>query len=117
MMNSNTVVYAWKRSVPGREHMSAAHFEEFTQYLAGLQQDGFIQSFEPVLLDPNGSGMAGFFLIRMGDAGVGQLIDRADFGEHVVRSTIHVEEPMLGHGVSGAAVAVRMAQWMANIPA
>lgn len=76
-----------------------------------------IQSFEPILLDPNGGGMIGFFVIKVGDAGVGRLLDRADFVEHIIRSMLHVEEPVPSHGVSGAAVMDRMTTWMACIPA
>ena len=97
--------------------MSATHFDEFTRYLAAMQGEGVIGSFEPVLLDPNGAGMIGFFLIKMGDAGVGRLLDRADFTEHLIRSMLHVEEPVLSHGVSGAAVMDRMTKWMTCIPA
>jgi hypothetical protein len=116
-MSPNTVIFGWKRSVPGREHMSAAHFDEFARYLAGMQGDGVIQSFEPILLDPNGSGMVGFFLLSTGDAGVGRLLDRADFTDHVIRSMLHVEAPILMHGVSGTGVMERMTRWMACIPA
>lgn len=115
-MKANTVIYGWKRSVPGREHLSAAHFTEFTHYLAGLQEQGVIQSFEPILLDPNGDNIVGFFLIKVGEGGIGQLIDRVDFTEHIIRSMFHIEEPNLSHGVSGAAVMERMARWAAFIP-
>lgn len=116
-MNSNTVVYSSKRSVPGREHLSAAHFEEFTGYLAGLQRDGTIQSFEPVLLDPNAGGVGGFILMRLADeAGLGRLMGRSDFTDHVIRSMLHLEEPTLSCGVTGPAVKERMARWVANFP-
>lgn len=115
-MRSNTIIYSWKRSVPGREHLSAVHFADFASYLGSMQKQGVIQSFEPILLDPNGDNIVGFFLIRMGDAGIGQWMDRADFTEHIIRSMFHVEEPNLSHGVSGPAVMERMDKWAAYIP-
>jgi hypothetical protein len=38
-MSANTIFYGWKRSLSGREQMSARHFEEFMAYLTGLQQE------------------------------------------------------------------------------
>ncbi len=63
-MSSNIIFFGWNRPIPGREKLSGAHFQEFAQYLGGLQQSGTIQSFEAVLLDPHGGDLNGFFLIR-----------------------------------------------------
>ena len=41
-MSSNMILFGRNRSLPGREHLSAAHFGEFAQYLGGLQQSGAI---------------------------------------------------------------------------
>jgi hypothetical protein len=37
-MSTNVVFFAWNRSIPGRERISAEHFQQFSQYVAGLQQ-------------------------------------------------------------------------------
>jgi hypothetical protein len=49
-MGSNTVLFGWKRSIPGREKLSAQHFGEFVAYLGGLQQKGAIQTLKPCSL-------------------------------------------------------------------
>ena len=116
-MRTNIVFYGWKRSLPGRETLSASHFEEYTRYLDGLQKDGIIESYEPVFLDPNGSGINGFVLIKVDPAKAGQLLDRPEFTEHITRSMMHLEDPVLSYGVSGALLKDRMAQWKASIPA
>lgn len=115
-MSANTIFYGWKRSLPGREQMSASHFEEFMRYLTGLQQEGVIESFEPVFLDPSGAGMDGFMLIRLEAGKTSQLLDRSDFSEHIIRSMLHLEEPVLCRGVTGAMLQERMTTWVANIP-
>ena len=61
-MGSNIVLFGWKRSIPGREKVSAQHFTEFVQYLGGLQQNGAIQTFETVFLDVHGGDLNGFVL-------------------------------------------------------
>jgi hypothetical protein len=115
-MSINTIMFAWRRSVPGREHISASHFEEFVDYLSGLQTKGLIESFDAILLDPNGSHCNGFFLIKGEDAKLGQMLDSAEWDQHIIRSMLHLDEPVLAYGVSGAPVRDRMATWVANIP-
>ena len=37
-MGTNTVLFGWSRSNPGREHLSGAHFEDFVKYLNGRKE-------------------------------------------------------------------------------
>jgi hypothetical protein len=115
-MNTNTLLFGWKRSSPGRESLSTAHFGDFVQYLGTLQKDGRIQSFEPVLLDPNGTGMNGFFLIRADEAKLNEVTGSDEWVNHITRSLMHLEEPVLVRGVSGELVNARMAMWAGYIP-
>jgi hypothetical protein len=115
-MSTNTAMFAWKRSLPGREQMSATHFDDFVGYLDGLQKDGQIDSFEPVLLDPNASGMIGFFLIRADDARLSQVLSSDAWSGHMVRAMIHLDQPVLMRGVTGALVQELMGRWRACIP-
>jgi hypothetical protein len=117
IMNANTLLFGWKRSSPGRESMSAAHFGDFVQYLGRLQKDGRIQSFEPVLLDPNGAGMNGFFLIRADETKLNEVTGSDEWMNHIARGLMHLEEPVLARGVSGELVSARMAMWAGHIPA
>jgi hypothetical protein len=50
--------------VRGREHQASQVFNEAVQYYARLQQQGDIESFEAVLLEPHGGDLGGFILIR-----------------------------------------------------
>ena len=115
-MSINTIVYSWKRSLPGRESLSAEHYAEFNGYLTALCKEGLIESFEPVLLWPNGR-QNGLFLIRGSDAQLAQVLDSAAWQEHILRSTMHLDEPVLAYGFSGKAVPARLQAWAAHIPA
>ena len=115
-MGTNTVMFGWKRSLPGREQLSAAHFQDFVGYLSGLQKDGRIASFEPVLLDPNGSGLNGFFLIRADDGKLSELLSSEAWFGHVVRAMMHLDEATVVRGVSGPLVNERMNVWVGQIP-
>lgn len=112
----NTIVYGWKGSIPGREQLSARHFEEFTAYLSSLQKDGQIESFDTVILDPNGAGINGFCIIRGEDAKLGQVLDSPAWAEHIVRSTMHLRDPVLAYGVCGAQAKEKVAMWAGYIP-
>lgn len=113
----NTIMYSWKRSLPGREMLGARHYPEFVAYLEGLRNDGLIESFEQVLLWPNGSQVNGLFLIRGEDAKLAQVLDSPAWSEHILRSMMHLEEPVLSYGFSGQMAVERLRDWASHIPA
>lgn len=51
---SNAIFFGWNRAIPGRERISAEHFEEFVAYLRGLEKSGKIESFDVVFLNAHG---------------------------------------------------------------
>jgi hypothetical protein len=115
-MGINSVVYGWKRCVPGREVACARHIDEFTSYLTGLETDGYISSYDTVLLDSDTSSIGGFFLIKGEEAKLGEILGSPDFTEHITRSVMDLEETVLSRGVSGPLVAERM-ETLAAVPA
>ena len=50
--------------VRGREQQAIKVFNESFEYYSRLQQGGEIESFEPVLLEPHGGELTGYFLLR-----------------------------------------------------
>jgi hypothetical protein len=115
-MSINTIVYSWKRALPGREGLGARHYPEFVGYLEGLRSEGLIDSFDQVLLWPNGR-VGGLFLIRGEDAKLAQVLDSPAWSEHILRSMMHLEEPVLAYGFSGQKASERLRDWAAHIPA
>ena len=115
-MSSNCIMFSWKKSVPGREKIGAAHFNEFIGYLTQLQKRGDVETFEPVLLSPNGEGPMGFFLIRGSGEKLAQISATPEWQAHVMRATMHLESPSLVHGVCGNGVSNRMELWTSLIP-
>ena len=63
-MANGALVIGWGSVIPGREQKSLQVFSEAIQYYARLQQQGTIESFEPVALDYHGGDLQGFLLIR-----------------------------------------------------
>jgi hypothetical protein len=112
----NVLAFAWDRSVPGREMMSAQHFKDFGEWLQGEQRSGRVQSFLPVLFEPHGGNVNGFFLIQGEPANIAELLDTPQWIEHQARATLHLEGVAVLRGVTGAALGQRMALWANHIP-
>ncbi len=115
-MGSRVIFVGWDRSVPGREAISGAHFQEFVEYLGGLQQAGTIQSFQGVLLDPHGGDLNGFFLLQGEVDQLAALSGTEEWANHTTRAGMHLEGFGVVWGVTGEALMQRMALWNAHIP-
>ena len=63
-MATSALVIGFGTVVRGREQKALQVFSEAIQYYARLQQQGTIESFEPVALDYHGGELQGFILIR-----------------------------------------------------
>ncbi len=116
-MSSNMILFGWNRSLPGREHLSAAHFGEFGHYLGGLQQSGAIESFEAVFLNSHGGDLNGFFLIRGDNAKLDALIASTAWIEHMIRADLHLQGSGVVRGATGELVMERMSMWAKALPA
>jgi hypothetical protein len=115
-MGSNVLLFGWNRSVPGREKISAQHFEEFVGYLGGLQQKGAIQAFEIVFLDSHGGDLNGFFLIKGDTAKLDKLVSTKEWTAHIIRAALHLDGSGVIRGFTGDEVMKRMALWTSVIP-
>ena len=115
-MSSNVIFLGWNRSIPGREQLSAAHFQEITQYFTGLQQGGTIDSFESVLLTAHGGDLNGFFLIRGEPDKLNALMATEEWATHVVRAGLHLDGLGVVRGVTGDLLMAQMGMWAANLP-
>jgi len=115
-MKSNVVFFAWNRSLPGREHLSREHFDEFNHYLAGMQQENMISSFEVVFLDFHGGDLNGFFLIRGENRKLDDLLASESWQTHMIRAALHLQGSGAVRGVAGDQVMERMRIWTNNIP-
>jgi hypothetical protein len=111
------VFFGWNRSIPGRDRISGQHFQEFSQYLAGLQQAGTIQSFDVVFLDPHGGDLNGFFLIRGESAKLAGMLAGQEWVTHMTRAALHLQGAGAIPGATGAAIEERMRLWMSLLPA
>ena len=63
-MAMGALFVGWGAAVRGREQKALEVFQEALQFYGRLQQQGEIQSFEPVALEPHGGDLAGFLLVK-----------------------------------------------------
>jgi hypothetical protein len=115
-MSTAVIFYGWNRSVPGREQISAQHFQDYMVYLGGLQTSGAIDSYEVVLLNPHGGDLNGFFLLRGSPEQLNALQETAEYQDHVTRGGLHLEGSGAIRGVTGEGVMEWMGRWAANLP-
>ena len=115
-MRSNVIFFGWNRPVPGRERLSAEHFQEFVAYLSGLQENSAIQSFDTVLLNSHGGDLNGFFLIRGESSKLDALGSSTEWATHMIRAGMHLEGSGAVRGATGESVMERMDLWTNAIP-
>lgn len=116
-MGTNVIFMGWNRPVAGREAQSGQLFQEFLQYLGGLQQTDTIQSFETVLLSPHGGDLNGFYLIRGESTKLDALQASEEWLTYVTRGGMVMEGLGVVRGVTGELVMEWMNLWNKVIPA
>jgi hypothetical protein len=94
--------------VRGRERQATKVFGEVSEYYARLQQQGEIESFEPVLLEPHGGELDGFFLLRGDQEKLARIRGSEEFERLTVRGQLIVENI----GVTGAVMGERLMNQM-----
>ena len=115
-MRANAILFGWNRSIPGREQQSAQHFQEFVQYLTGLEQRRDITSFETVFLDSHGGDLNGFVLIRGDPTKLDDLAGSTEWITHMTRAVVHLEGAGAIRAATGGVVMERMQVWTKLLP-
>jgi hypothetical protein len=98
----------WGEVVRGRETESLEVFNETLAYYGRLQEDGEIQGFEPVFLEPHGGDLSGFILIRGDAEKLASLRVSEEFTQFAIRAGLVVN----GFGIVGADLAGRIQRQM-----
>ena len=77
--------------VRGRERQAIQVFNEAFEYYSRLQQTGEIESFEPVLFEPHGGELNGFFLLRGDKDKLARVRGSQEFERVTARAELIVE--------------------------
>jgi hypothetical protein len=107
-MADSGLFIGWGEVVTGREAEAQEAFAATLEYLAGLQEDGTVESFEPVFLEPHGGDLNGFLFLRGDAEKLAALRVDADFEAVILRAGLVVKNI----GVVGAAMGTRLERQM-----
>ncbi|HWI83622.1 hypothetical protein [Ramlibacter sp.] len=115
-MRSNCILFGWNRPIPGREATSGQLFQTFVEFLTVQQRAGTVESFEAVFLEPRGSGLNGFFIIRGEPDKLNAMTSSDQWARQQTKAIINLEDVVVGHGATGPLVGERMKMWLEEIP-
>lgn len=90
-MSESALFVGWGQPVRGREKRSLDVFSDAVAYYGKRVEDGSIESFEPVLLQPHGGDLQGFFLIKGSTQGLATMMASEEFQRLHVRAGMIVE--------------------------
>ena len=99
----------WGEVVRGREADAVDVFNETMGYWARLQEEGRIESCEPVFLEPHGGELQGFFFVRGDAEKLSALRVDEEFERVIMRAGLIVDNV----GVVGASMGERLQRMMA----
>jgi hypothetical protein len=94
--------------VRGREDQAIELFNETIGWYSRLQEEGEIESFEPVFLEPHGGDLGGFILIRGDAEKLSKLRVSDEFTQFTIRASLCVDSI----GVVGADMNERLQRQM-----
>jgi hypothetical protein len=107
-MAGDALFLGWGPVVRGRELKALEVFQETLTYYGSLQQDGRIDSFEPVLLTPHGGGLAGFILLRGARTSLDEIRSSEEFQRLVTRAAAIVDDIGVIDAYTGEALGQQM---------
>jgi len=105
----------WGDGVRGRERQGLAVFGEAIEYYKRLQDQGEIEAFEPVFLEPHGGDLAGLFLVRGEREKLARLRVSDDFYRLNARAQLIVDSVGVVGGAVGAGIDEQMGFYQAAI--
>jgi len=107
----------WGEIVRGREARAVQDFGEAVAYYERLQDQGEIESYEAVLLEPHGGDLSGFMLLR-GDGDKLMRVWRSDEFETLMsRTRLLVDSLGVAPATIGTGLQQRMGRYMQEVAA
>jgi hypothetical protein len=115
-MADRVLFISWGENIAGREDRGLEVFNETVGMYGRLQQEGAIESFDVVLLNPN-AGIDGYMEIRGSAAQLAALRESDEFMKSLTDASLVVHELRSADGYTGAGIARVMEIYQASIAA
>jgi hypothetical protein len=113
-MADDVLVISWGEPVYGREERSLEVFNEAVGILGRMQQDGRIDKFDIVLLEPNGH-MAGYMAVQGSAEQLAALRADDEFRRNTADASLIIQNLRHTMGVTNEGVAREMAMYQEAI--
>lgn len=89
---ANALFIGWGRATRGREQRALQVTSEVLEYFKDLQQQGEIEAFETVSLEPHGGDLYGFLLLRGDPERLSRMRTSEEFRRLILRANLVVED-------------------------
>ena len=113
-MADRVLVISWGASIPGREERGLEVFNEALGLAGRMQQDGRIESFDVVLLEPNAE-LGGYLELHGSDAQIAALDENEEFTRNTIDASLIVENLRHTRGYTNEGVARQMGMYQEAI--
>ncbi len=112
-MAGEALFLGWGPVVRGREQTSLKVFQETIAYYGRLQEEGKIESFEPVLIAPHGGDLGGFVLLRGERGKLDEIRSSEEFERAVTRAASVVDNVGVINAFTGEALGRALGRFQA----
>jgi hypothetical protein len=107
-MADRILFVGWGATIAGREERALEVFNEAVGFYGRCQQEGRIESFDVILLEPHGGGLSGYMELHGTAAQLAQLREDEEFQRLMADAGLIVEELGLVGGFANEGVAQQM---------
>lgn len=104
-MADRILFVGWGATVPGREERALEVFNDSVGFYGRCQQEGRIESFDVIFLEPHGGGLAGYVELHGSADQLSALREDEEFQRLLVDASLIVEELGLVGGFANEGVA------------
>jgi hypothetical protein len=113
-MADRVLFISWGQVVRGREVASLESFNDTVGLQGRFQQEGKIESFDVVLLDP-ATGIDGYMAIHASAEQIAALKEDEDFRRSLINASMIVDDLKMAEGYTGEGIAREMAMYQEAI--
>lgn len=114
-MADRMLFIGWGKTIAGREERALEVFNEAVGFYGRCQQEGRIESFDVILLEPHGGGLQGYTELHGSADQLSALREAEDFQRLIADATLIVDELGVVGGFANEGIAGQLAIYRAAI--
>ena len=118
-MADRILFIGWGATIAGREERALEVFNDGIGFYGRCQQEGRIESFDVILLEPHGGGLGGYIELHGSASQLAALRENAEFQRLQTDASLIVEELGIVGGFANEGIAQQMTMYreaIAQVP-